>query len=152
METCRHRGRSQFSENSPGLLTTTSKIPMITPVDRNSAKIVKVDTVVVHKIRRSRSLVLKRYRTSLESSCQRYHTSPLMSNKKVYEFELDHFKIQDRSTPIDDNDLGGLYAKNLDIQRKYVRCILINTVYYLRGRYINLRLTCFSNRKYQFYV
>ena len=149
METCRHRGRSQFSEKSSGLLATTSKMPMITPVDRNSSKIVKMDTVVVHKIRRSRSLVLKRYRTSLESSCQSYHTSPLMSNKKVYEFELDHFKIQDSSTPIDDNYLGGSYAKNLAIQRKYVRCILSQGK---RLNEINLRLTCFSNRKYQFYV
>ena len=113
METCRHRGRSQFSEKSLGLLATTSKIPMITPVDRNSAKIVKMDTVVVHKMRRSRSLVLKRYLTSSESSCQSYHTSPLMSNKKVYEFELEHFKIQDTSTPIDDNHLGNRYPKRM---------------------------------------
>ena len=152
METCRHRGRSQFSEESPGRLTTTSKIPMITPVDRNSAKIVKMDTVVVHKIRRSRSLVLKRYRTSLESSCQSYNTSPLMSNKKVYEFELDHFKTEDSSTPIDDNYLGGSYAKNLVIQKKYVRYILSQGKRLNEFLYINLRLTCFSNRKYQLYV
>ena len=141
METCRHRGRSQFSETSPGPLTTASMIPMNTPVDRNSAKKDNIDTVVVHNIRRSRSLVLKRYPTSLESSCQSYHTSPFMSNKKVYEFELDHFKIQDSSTAIEDNHLGGSYAKNLAIQRKYVRYILSQ-----EKDSINLRLTYFSNR------
>ena len=124
MSSCRHRGRPQFSEKSLGLLATTSKIPIIVPAGSHSATIVNMDTVVVHNIRRSNSLVHKSYRNSLESSRQSYHTAPLMSNKNVYEFEVDHLNIQHSSTPIENNFLGGPYTHELAIKRKEVRCIL----------------------------
>ena len=37
MDSCRHRGRSQFSEKSLGLLATTSKIPITIPAESHSA-------------------------------------------------------------------------------------------------------------------
>ena len=149
MDSCRHRGRSQFPDKSLGLLATTSKIPIIVAVESHSARMMKMDTVVVHKMRRSSSLVHKRYRYSLESSRQRYNTAPLMSNKNVYEFEIDHLDIQHSSTPIENNSLGSPYTQELAIKRKEVRCILtkeqelmICLMSYLRRFYCN----------YQFYV
>ena len=35
MDSCRHRGRSQFSEKSLGLIATTSKIPIIVALHFN---------------------------------------------------------------------------------------------------------------------
>ena len=124
MDSCRHRGRSQFSEKSLSLSATTSKIPIIAPVESHSATITKMDTVVFHKMRRSSSLVHKRYRYSLESSRQSYHTAPLMSNKNVHEFEVDNLNIQHRSTPIENNFLDGPCTYELATKRKEVRCIL----------------------------
>ena len=124
MDSCRHRGRSQFSENDSGLLVTTSKMPIIIPVKSRSATMMKMDTVVVHKIRRSSSLVHKRYRYSLESSHQSYPTVPLMSRKNVCEFEVDHLNIQHSSTTIENTYLDSPYDQELAIKRKEVRYIL----------------------------
>ena len=124
MDSFRHRGKPKLGQVSSDLLATTSKIPIIAPVESHSATITKMDTVVFHKMRRSSSLVHKRYRYSLESSRQSYHTAPLISNKNVYEFEVDHLNIQHSSTPIENNFLGGPYTHELAIKRKEVRCIL----------------------------
>ena len=149
MDSCRHRGRSQFSENDSGRLVTTSKMSIIIPVKSRSATMMKMDTVVVHKIRRSSSLVHKRYRYSLESSHQSYPTVPLMSRKNVCEFEVDHLNIQHSSTPIENTCLGSLYDKELAIKRKEVRYILS------QGTGINVLKTSdlrVFNSNYQFYV
>ena len=120
MESCRHRGRSQFSEKSLGLIETTSKIPTIVAVERHSATTVKMDTVLVHKIRRSRSLVHREYRNSLDPSRQNYRTVPLMSSENVYEFEVDHLNIQNISTHVENTLLGSSYSKELPIKNKEV--------------------------------
>ena len=123
MESCRHRGRSQFSEKSLGLIAATSKIPIIVAVDRHSATTVKMETVLVHKIRRSSSLVHREYRNSLDPSRQSYRTVPFMSSKNVYEFEVDQLKIQHNSSHIENTFLSGLYNKEVAIKNKEVRYI-----------------------------
>ena len=120
MEPCRHRGRSQFSEKSLGLIETTSKIPIIVAVERHSATTVKMDTFLVHKIKRSRSLVHREYRNSLDPSRQNYRTVPLMSFESVYEFEMDHLNIQNISTHVENTLLGSSYNKELSIKNKEV--------------------------------
>ena len=124
MDSCRHRGRSQFSEKSLALLSTTSKTPIIIPAESHSATMVKMDAVAIHKIRKSSSLVHKRYRNSLESSRQSYRTALLMSNKNVYKFEVDHLNVQNCSNPIENNSSSGPYAQELTIKRRQVRCFL----------------------------
>ena len=124
MESCRHRGRSQFSEKSLGLIETTSKIPIIVAVERHSATTAKMDTVLVHNMRRSRSLVHREYRNSLDPSRQNYRTVPLMSSENVYEFEGDHLAIQHSSTHVEKEFPSSLYNKEIAIKNKEVIYIL----------------------------
>ena len=83
MDSCRHRGRSQFSEKSLNLLATTSMFPIIKQGDSQSAEMVSMEKIVVHKKRRSRSLSLKRNNNSSKSTCQTDHTAPFMLNRQV---------------------------------------------------------------------
>ena len=145
MESCRHRGRSQFSEKSLGLIATTSKIPIILAVDRHSATTVNMDTATVHKIRRSSSFIHREYRNSLDHSRRSYRTVPLMSSKNFYEFEVDHLNIQHSSTHIENTFLEGSYNKELAIKGKEVRFIFSQgkELNAYKDLLINFRLTSF---------
>ena len=124
MESCRHRGRSQFSEKSLGLIARTSKIPIILAVDRHSATTVNMDTATVHKIRRSSSLVHRKYRIPVDPLRQTYRTVPLKSSKNIYQFEVDNLNIQHSSTHIENTFLDGSHNKELAIKGEEVRYIL----------------------------
>lgn len=83
MDSFRHRGKPKLGEVSSDLLATTSIFPIIKQGDSQSAEMVSMEKIVVHKIRRSRSLSLKRNNNSSKSTCQTDHTAPFMLNRQV---------------------------------------------------------------------
>ena len=83
MDSFRHRGKPKLGEVSSDVVATTSNIPKIFHGDSKSAEMVNMETIVVHKIRRSGSLSLKRNNNSSKSICHTDHTNPLIVNRKV---------------------------------------------------------------------
>ena len=124
MDSFRHRGKPQYCETSTEPLATISRSPICIPGDIDSTEITKIDTDVENKIRRSRSLIHERYRTSFQSSFQTYHTAPLISNRNFAEFEMDHIIVHHKSTPLENNHFDTLHVRKLLLKGKEVRNIL----------------------------
>ena len=121
MDSFRHRGKPQFCETSTGLSATNSRSPICIPGDNDSTEMTTIDTDAVKKIRRSRSLVQKQYRTSFQSSFQTYHTAPLMSKRNFTEFQMDHIIVQQKSNPLENDHFDTLHVRKLLLQRKEVK-------------------------------
>ena len=83
MDSFRHRGKPKLGDVSSDLVATTSKLPTIFHANSKSAEMVNMEKIAVHKIRRSRSLSLKRHNNSSKPICLTDHTAPLMLNRKV---------------------------------------------------------------------
>ena len=121
MDSFRHRGKPRFCETSTGLSATNSRSPICIPGDIDSTEMTAIDTGAVKKIRRSRSLVHMRYRTSFQSSFQTYYTAPLMSNRNFPEFKMDHITVQHKSNPLEKDHFDTLHVRKLLLQKKEVK-------------------------------
>ena len=83
MDSFRHRGKPKPDEVPSDLAATTTTLPTIFHGNSKSAEMVNMEKIVVHKIKRSRSLSLKRNNNSPKPICETDHTTPLILNRKV---------------------------------------------------------------------